>query len=133
MCELNETGGTLTCDMRFRVTDRSERYLKILSRAAEAVDLKFTPGAAQEPLYLGADHPLAADLIRSYREVTGDLSEPLVIGGGTYAKVMPNFLAFGPEPNGGLTRAHQADEFITEKELLDAAKIYARAIWYMAK
>lgn len=133
VCTIGETGGSLTCDLRFRLTDKTARYREILAGTAGEHGLRFVPGLSQEPLYLGGDHPLAAGLLRSYREVTGDMSQPLVIGGGTYAKVMPNFLAFGPEPCGAPTRAHQADEFLTEKELLDSAKIYARAIWYMAR
>ncbi|MGM9618464.1 MAG: Sapep family Mn(2+)-dependent dipeptidase [Oscillospiraceae bacterium] len=133
VCRFTESGFTLTCDLRFRLTDKGERYLPIFSRVAEENGFAFTPGMYQEPLYLGADHPLAGKLLESYRDVTGDRSEPRVIGGGTYAKVMPNFLAFGPEPLDAPARAHQADEYISRRELRDAARIYARAIARMAE
>ena len=119
--------------MRFCLTHRSDRYLAILKDTAEKNVFDFAPGMYQEPLYLGADHPLAGKLMESYREVSGMDCEPLIIGGGTYAKVMPNFLAFGPEPYGEPARAHQADEYITRTELRDAARIYARAIARMAE
>ena len=35
-------------------------------------------------------------LLAAYREETGDLSEPICIGGGTYARAMPHIAAFGP-------------------------------------
>ena len=35
-------------------------------------------------------------LLAAYRQETGDLSAPLAIGGGTYAKAMENIIAFGP-------------------------------------
>ncbi|MGM9662627.1 MAG: Sapep family Mn(2+)-dependent dipeptidase [Oscillospiraceae bacterium] len=133
VCRFTDSGFTLTCDMRFRLTDSGERYLSILRRTAEENSLTFIPGRYQDPLYLGADHPLTGKLLQSYRDVTGDLSEPRVIGGGTYAKVMPNFLAFGPEPVDMPARAHQADEYISRRELRDAARIYARAIARMAE
>ena len=133
MCTLTEEGFTLMCDMRFCLTHRSDRYLAILKDTAEKNGFDFNPGMYQEPLYLGADHPLAGKLMESYRDVSGKDYEPLIIGGGTYAKVMPNFLAFGPEPYDEPARAHQADEYITRTELRDAARIYARAIARMAE
>ena len=35
-------------------------------------------------------------MMSAYREVTGDDSRPISIGGGTYAKAMPNMVVFGP-------------------------------------
>lgn len=133
VCRLDETGGRVTLDMRFRLSDKSAHYLALLEKIAQENGLTFTPDKYQEPLYLGADNPLAKQLLGAYRDVTGDMTEPLVIGGGTYAKVMPGFLAFGPEPIGAPTRAHQANEYFTERELLTAAKIYARALYEIAK
>ena len=34
--------------------------------------------------------------LAAYREQTGDMGEPLVVGGGTYARAMKNIVAFGP-------------------------------------
>lgn len=133
VCHFTETGFSLICDMRFRLTDHKEKYIDLLTALAEKEGFTFTSHGAQDPLYLGGDHPLAGKLLTSYREVTGNMAEPIIIGGGTYAKVMPNFLAFGPEPYGEPARAHQADEFISREELLNAAKIYARAIARMAE
>ena len=133
VCRLTETGGEITLDMRFRLSDTMDRYFALLAKAAEENGLSLVKGTAQDPLYLGEDNPLAKQLLAGYREVTGDMTEPLVIGGGTYAKKMKGFLAFGPEPAEGVTRAHQANEYFTETELLTAAKIYARGIYAMAK
>ncbi len=43
-----------------------------------------------------SDSPVLGALLSAYREVTGDDSRPISIGGGTYAKAMPNMVAFGP-------------------------------------
>lgn len=133
VCRLDAHGCVLTLDLRFQLDRRSDHYLAVLSETAERAGFAFALLDRQEPLYLGQDNPLAKKLLESYREVTGDTAEPLIIGGGTYAKVMPGFLAFGPEPSDAPSRAHQADEYITEHELLRAAKIYARAIARMAE
>ena len=45
----------------------------------------------------------------------------------------PGFLAFGPEFAHTPKLCHQANEYITQKDLLDAAKIYSRAIYALAR
>ena len=52
-----------------------------------------------------------------------------IISGGTYAKAVPGFFAFGPEFPHTPNLCHQANEYISRKDLLNAAKIYARAIY----
>ena len=49
------------------------------------------------------------------------------------AKALPGFLAFGPEFAHTPKLCHQANEYITQKDLLDAAKIYSRAIYALAR
>ncbi len=68
-----------------------------------------------------------------YREETGDNSPPITIGGGTYAKVIPGGVAFGPVRPGAVETAHQADEFISVEDLLLLVKIYAKALYALAQ
>ena len=58
---------------------------------------------------------------------TGDLSAPLAIGGGTYAKAMENIIAFGPVFPGEDSREHQADEYIALDNIERLRRIYAQA------
>ena len=61
--------------------------------------------------------------------VTGDTAnEPLVIGGGTYAKSLKNIIAFGPEKPGMDYHIHGADEFLLVPEMEEAVLIYMEAI-----
>lgn len=78
------------------------------------------------------DHPLVATLLKVYREHTGDWTEPLAIGGATYARAVDNCVAFGPIFPGKMVTAHQTDEFIEVDDLLKAAAIYAQAIYELA-
>lgn len=130
---LAENSAVLTCDMRFQLDQNSGNYRRLLEKLAAENGLTFTELEHMEPLYLGDDDPMAGKLLAVYREMTGDMSEPLVIGGGTYAKTMKNFLAFGPEQLGEPMLAHQADECIACERLLFLAKLYARAIYALAK
>ena len=54
-------------------------------------------------------------------------------GGGTYAKALPNILAFGPVFPGDEAREHKPDEYITVENLLKNTQIIAAAMYEMAK
>lgn len=132
-CSVAAGQASLGWDMRFQLSQTSDHYLPILRRVAAENGLELAEYSCHEPLWLGEEHPLISVLLDSYRQVSGDMSEPLVIGGGTYAKMFPNFLAFGPEEPGCPNLAHQADEYMSRRQLLDAARIYARALYALAK
>ncbi|MBQ9388316.1 MAG: Sapep family Mn(2+)-dependent dipeptidase [Lachnospiraceae bacterium] len=130
---MDRAGGTLTNDMRYRVTDKPEKYKKLLAQLAERENVSVDYSHVTAPLFADKTAPLVSSLLSAYRDVTGDMTEPLVIGGGTYAKVIPGMVAFGCEPVDEPSRAHQADEYITRAELLSAARVYARAIYNLTK
>ena len=68
-------------------------------------------------------------LYKAYVDVTGDTeNEPMVIGGGTYAKSLKNIIAFGPEKLGMDYHIHSADEFILVSEMEEAVLVYMEAI-----
>ena len=125
--------GCLLCDMRFRITDEPERYVELLSGLAQREGFTLDTGHVTRPLFVREDSDLVKGLLSAYRDVTGDMHEPLIRGGGTYAKVIPGMVAFGCEPIDEPSRAHQADEYAARGELLRAAKVYARAIYNITK
>lgn len=83
------------------------------------------------PLYTPSDSPVLGALLSAYREVTGDESRPISIGGGTYAKAMPNMVAFGPNFPGHENREHMEDEYILVDDFLKLKEIYERALAYL--
>ena len=54
------------------------------------------------------------------------------IGGGTYAKMLPNVVAFGPIFPGDEVREHKPDEYMELSRLLDNANIIAEAMYALA-
>ncbi len=72
-------------------------------------------------------------LQKVYKEQTGKEPELLAIGGGTYAKEMPNIVAFGPLFPGEPDVIHKKDEYIELENLVLNAKIYGHAIYELAK
>lgn len=76
---------------------------------------------------------LVQELLKVYRARTGEENpKPLAIGGGTYARCIPNAVAFGCERPGLDNRVHQVDEFIYLDHLIDDACMMADAILALA-
>lgn len=151
-CE-DEESGPLTCvcgvlrleggyaqvdlNVRYPVTaDAHALCEKIVERCAErgffAVELSDSP-----PNYQKKDSLLVRCLTDSYQTITGRSDPPFVMGGGTYARKLPNAVAFGPgmpvdlsplnlpEGHGG---CHSPDEAQSIPNLLLALKIYVLSL-----
>lgn len=84
------------------------------------------------PLYVPEDSILVQTLQQVYNEQTGETSEPVVIGGGTYAKAVRNIVAFGPVFPGQENVIHQKDEFISIEHLMKNIEIMAHAMYRLA-
>ena len=84
-------------------------------------------------LYVPADSDLVKKLLDVYGRETGLPAEPKSIGGGTYAKAMPNIVAFGPIFPGDEVREHKPDEFIEIDRLMENARIFGQAMYELAK
>ena len=87
----------------------------------------------KEKLYIPADSELVRILLKVYKEHTGIDGKPICIGGGTYAKCLPNIIAFGPIFPGDEVREHKPDEFMEIPKLMKNAQIIASAMYEMAK
>lgn len=87
------------------------------------------------PLFVPLDSEPAKTLLRVYQLETGDTeTKPFTIGGGTYARATPKAVCFGPDfPGGSDGPAHEPDERIAIDTLVRAAKIYAHALYELAK
>ena len=89
--------------------------------------------ANQSPLFYPKDSPLILTLTRVYAEQTGRNESAIAIGGGTYAKEMPNIVASGPMMPDQEEVEHQANEYIAVDHLINITKIYAQDIYELAK
>lgn len=87
-----------------------------------------------EALYVDPDSKLIQTLHEAYVNVTGDtVNQPQTMGGGTYAKSMPNCVAFGAEFLGEDNLIHGNNENIKIESLLKATEIYCQAIYNLIK
>lgn len=122
----------LKLNYRYPVTKTFQMCGPVVLSAMEEAGFTKTAGVYKDKLYMSADSPLVQKLLKVYRECTGDMSEPKAIGGGTYAKMIPNVLAFGPIFPGDEVREHKPDEFMELTRLLDNGEILAKAMYAMA-
>lgn len=120
-------------NIRYPVTFESEDVLGKFNEIMRQNGFKVVLENEDKPLYYPADHELVTRLMEAYRETTGDMREPIAIGGGTYAKEMKNIVAFGPMLPGREDVAHQADEYISVSDLMLCAEVYARAMKALAE
>ena len=73
-------------------------------------------------------------LMDSYQTISGDFeSKPFTIGGGTYARIMKNAVAYGPNFSHREDKCHQPDEHIYLSDFILWIAIYAKAIYELAK
>ena len=126
-------GEQLSIDCRIPVTVPKEKVVAALTAAAAKHGLTTKEFDWLAPLYLPLDHFMIETLMRVYREISGDtVSEPISSGGATYARAMPNCVAFGPLLPGELLTEHQPNERTVLENLYRAMEIYAHAIHELA-
>ena len=123
----------LQINYRYPVTCRLEDCGPTLRRAFEAHGFELVAEAHKASLYVPEDSELVRTLLEVYARETGLPARPKSIGGGTYAKALPNTVAFGPIFPGDEVREHKPDEFIEVEKLMKNAQIIAQAMYQLAK
>ena len=125
---INKKESRAVLDIRYPATKSGEDVIAILSEKAEEAGAQVKVRSHNMPLYMEKDSDIVQSLLGVYREVTGDMTEPFTIGGGTYAREIPNAVAFGPLFPGRPDVMHQRDEYFSIEDLVQITRIYARAI-----
>lgn len=125
---IGENESRAVLDVRYPATCSSEDVLATFGEKAKEAGAVVKTRIHHLPLYMEKDSEIVQALLSVYREVTGDMKEPFTIGGGTYAREIPNAVAFGPLFPGRPDVMHQKDEYIYVDDLAQIARIYARAI-----
>lgn len=124
---------SLKINYRYPVTKAYEDCGPAFNKAFADAGFKLESELHKEKLYIPGDSELVTTLMKVYKEQTGLDGAPKCIGGGTYAKMLPNTLAFGPIFPGDEIREHKPDEYISIDNLTKNAQIIAAAMYEMAK
>lgn len=123
----------ITLDLRCPHELDVDNMLSLMHNAIKPYGLEETHHVGPH-LFVDPNSELVQGLHAAYVECTGDQeAKPQAIGGGTYAKAMPNCVAFGPEFPGTDNQIHQNNEFVDIDELKLTIEIYANALYNLAK
>ena len=136
IADLKYEDGKLKISLNLRVPVKTELDKIILQyRKLKNIyeDLEVSVLSRQEPLYVDKDSFLVRKLVDVYNKATATKKEAIAIGGGTYARAFPNFIAYGATMPGEPDMCHQVDEFISLDNLFLACEIYSEAIYELAK
>lgn len=124
----------LSIDTRIPVTVSKDEIVSRLSAAAARHGLEYKEFDWLAPIYLPLDHFMIQTLMKVYRQYSGDeRSEPKASGGATYARAIPNCVAFGALTFDELLTEHQPNERAVLANLYKAMEIYAHAIYALTR
>ena len=130
VANINEELATLTINIRYPVTFTDEDVTRGIQSVLEGTPVGIIIKMTQGPIYMSTDTPMVQKMLDAYRTETGDYeAQPMVLGGGTYAKAVHNILCFGGAFPGEADTMHQADEKFSIESFKKMARIYARAIY----
>lgn len=123
----------MTINVRYPVTWKGD---KVESAARAFIEDKI-PGATirdfddSPSLYFPLDAEPVTSLMQAYEAEVGDGRQPGVMGGGTYARAVPNSVSVGTGWEGD-GPAHEPDERIKVAHVLRMAQIYAHMLYKLA-
>lgn len=129
----DETSFAIQINYRYPVTKTYEDCAPALNQTFAEAGFTQTKETHKACLYLSEDSELVQTLLRVYADQTGLPAIPKSIGGGTYAKAIPNVVAFGPIFPGDEVREHKPNEFIEIDKLMKNAHLLAEALYQLAK
>ena len=142
----DKLSGKLTCNMGIIRVDSDSLYATLDIRSPILTDrvylvqmirqhlpgFEVTQTTDKAPHHVPENSELVQSLLAAYHEVTGLEKKALAIGGGTYAKMLQEGVAFGASFPGDPEVAHQADEYVSLDSLYKSMKIFAYAIVKLA-
>ena len=129
VCDINENGGKLGINLRYPIEWKKEEFLKSFKEAASEYNLEAVVINDSNPHYISPKSELVQKLHEAYVEVTHDTENKIMtIGGGTYARLLTNAVAFGAALPGRETVAHMVDEYMAIEDLEIACLVYIKSI-----
>lgn len=130
MASFSEDLAQLTVNIRYPVTCTDTEVFEGIEEKLADSSIGIVKNMHDGPVFMDMDSPMVQQLIDTYREATGDNEAmPVVIGGGTYAKMFKNVLAYGAMFPGEEDTMHQPNERLSMESFFRMAEIYADAIY----
>ena len=119
----------LGINLRIPINTSIDTITNLIDLKCKNYSLDTYVDGVQESLYVPKDNYLVKTLCNIFNKMTNSNSEPIAIGGGTYARAFKNCVSFGANFPGDTDMCHQANEFIDIDKLMLSCKIYAETIY----
>ena len=143
--DISRDHAKLHVDIRWPVTLSEESVRDRLNEIASEYGVTVVDDSIQAPLFKDKDSEqirTLTEIYESYRELfaytedekaarASSLSEKasaIAVGGGTYARTMPNIVAFGPQLPWNQDQCHQANESILKENMYLLVPMYEEAL-----
>lgn len=129
-----DQGGEILANMRYPQGTDEETILSQFKETLkdEKVSCEIA-GEGKKPHYVSKDDPLVKTLLDVYHRQTGLEAHEMVIGGGTYGRLLERGVAYGAMFPDSVDTMHQANEFMAVEDLMRSMAIYAEAIYELVK
>ncbi len=120
-------------NIRYPVTWTGEHLEELCRARLSELESGFSLSVARDspPLYFPLEHPLVKAVVDVYLEETGEDRQPGTMGGGTYARAIPNTVSIGTGWDGD-GNAHETDERLKVENLFRMSRIYAHILYRLA-
>jgi succinyl-diaminopimelate desuccinylase len=126
---LSKESTRLTLDLRYPVRYDVEKFHQVLPIVLAKYSLHITNFDEHGVHYVSPDNELVQKLYASYVKYTGDTTnKPFTVGGGTYAAMLENAVAFGMTMPDEIDLCHQPNEYMSLKTFKTSILIYLDAI-----
>lgn len=86
-----------------------------------------------DSVYFNKDSKMVTIMKETYEDVTGNDGTPVTTTGGTYAKLMPHIVPFGPSFPGQKGIGHNPNEWMRIEDIITNAKIYALNLYRLSE
>lgn len=107
-----------------------EEFLEKIQEKAK--NMKVSLLQNYDPVLFDKNSKMVKTLQKCYETVTKTDGTPVTTTGGTYAKLMPNIVPFGPSFPGQKGIGHNPNEWMKIDDIITNAKIYALSLYYLS-
>lgn len=127
--DINPDNTRVTLDIRYPERYDVENFKKVYANILSKYNLEITNFEHKVPHYVSPNSELVKALYEAYVKNTNDSAhKPFTVGGGTYASILENGVAYGMGFPYEEELAHQPNEFLDIDSLLKGILIYIDAI-----
>ncbi|CAM3272115.1 Sapep family Mn(2+)-dependent dipeptidase [Vagococcus fessus] len=122
--KLTENQAILSLSIRYPISVTEEEVLEAIFGHL-VLDTNVTVTRRMKSTVFDRHHPMLKTMQAVYENCTGQDGTPVTTTGATYARSMPNIIAFGPSFPGQKGIAHNKNEYMDVSDLMKNMEIYA--------